>query len=173
MLRIGLAASLLVLVAACDRAEAPTAPAACNDVTINPSISVAPGAATEVAAAQPGAQAALLGGPIAPGLYDLTRVEQRGGAAPLSERLWETVRVRDSEQGQTLDFAVVRGEASNVPERYTARIEEGPPARLAHTCGSSGTVDLNWASPGGELHLLLPAAGGTGQTLYVFVRRTG
>jgi hypothetical protein len=83
------------------------------------------------------------------------------------------VRVRDSEQGQLIDIAIVRGAAHSAPQRYTARFDEGPPTRLVHTCGSSGDVDISWASPRGELHLLLPADQGGGQILYVFQRRAG
>jgi hypothetical protein len=180
MLKKTLTLSLLALAMACQRAEAPKtpasgtpAPSACNNLTINPAVSVAPGTVTEAASVAPDAQAALLGGPIPPGLYDLVRADPRAGAQALTERLWETVRVSDSEAGQVLDFAIVRGAASNTPNRVSARIEEGPPARLVHTCGASGGVGLSWTAPRGELHLLLPAAQGAGQMLYVFQRRAG
>lgn len=177
MIRTILAAALLFGAAACDRAQektpqqqetqTPPATQACNDVAINPALSVSPtgaAAATEV-------EAALLGGPIAPGTYDLTRVEQRAGAPAWEQQVWETLRVTETTQGQTLDFVVARGSASAEPQRFTARLQEDPGAALVFTCGRTGQAAVGWTAQANELQLLLPADSGAGQTLFVFARR--
>ncbi|MGE0045905.1 MAG: hypothetical protein AB7T08_09105 [Hyphomonadaceae bacterium] len=177
MIRSAFVAVLLLSVAACGQSSqapgapspTPQAPVACNDVAINPAVSVAP--AVGVATAPP--QTALLGGPIAPGTYDLTRVEQRGGAPEWTDQRWQSVRIGESEAGQTFDFASARGAADASADRFSARLDEGPPVALVYTCGRTGTAAMSYAAVGPELQLLLPAEGGAGQTLLVFVRRAG
>lgn len=177
MIRTALVSALLLSVAACGQSSQapgaptprPSAPVACNDVAINPALSVRP----NVGVATAPVEAALLGGAIPPGTYDLQRAEQRGGAPDWHDERFESVRVADTEAGQTLDFAAARGAATAAPERFTGRIEEGPPAALVYTCGRTGQAALSFAAAGQELQLLLPAEGNAGQTLHVLVRRAG
>jgi len=168
-------AALLLAVASCERAgektpspqDSPGAQVACNDVAINPSVSVSPGGAVAAISSEEG----LIGGPIAPGTYDLTGVEQRGGAAQWTEQVWRTVRITDSEEGQTLEFATARGSSSATPERFSARLREEP-AGLVFTCGRDGEAPTSWTVQANNLQLLLPAETGNGETVNVFARRT-
>jgi hypothetical protein len=113
----------------------------------------------------------LLGGPIAPGLYDLVSIEPREGAPAPEGDLWESVRVRDTDAGIMLDFAIVRGAPSNSAHHVNAQLTEGQQAALGHVCGASGRVPVSYAASADGLQLLLPAEGGAGQMLYSFVRR--
>lgn len=176
MIRHLAVAVLLFGVAACERADAPktgepgptpSPMAACNDLAIDTAIFVAP----RVTAASAEAEVALLGGPITPGAYDLTRVEQRGGAAEWQERVWQSVRVADTPGGQTLEFVRVEGAADAEAERFNAQLQESAQPVLAYTCGRTGQAPLQWSALANELHLLLPAESGAGQTLYVFAPR--
>jgi hypothetical protein len=177
MIRPLVCAALLFAVAACERAQngadapSPSTPpreTACNDVTINPAVSVVPGAAVAAAVSEEG----LLGGPITPGVYDLVRVEQREGAPAWTQQTWRSVRVADSEAGQTLDFVTARGSASAELERFSARLREEPGA-LVFTCGRTGEAATTWTASRTTLQLELPAEAGTGVTLHVFQRRPG
>ncbi|MBI1188717.1 MAG: hypothetical protein GC206_15525 [Alphaproteobacteria bacterium] len=174
MLRPVLCAALLVVVAACDRAqnqsggtapEPPSAETACNDVAINPAVSVTPGPSVAAAADE-----GLLGGPITPGVYDLARVEQRNGAREWTEETWRSVRVADSEAGQTLDFVTARGSADADPERFSARLREEP-AGLIFTCGRTGEAPTAWSASNAGLQLQMPAEAGAGETVHFFQRR--
>ena len=164
------------LVACGQSAQTPQAPLdspapaarACNDVSINPAVRAEIGAMVEVSTAP-----ALLGGPIAPGTYDLVRIAPQGGSTPPSEAVWESLRVRESESGVTLDFAVAIGAANAAPIRSTARLEEGPPARLIRTCGGEGASTVSWEASGAELRLVLPGRDGRGQDSLTFARRAG
>ena len=176
-MRIVCVVATAALLAACGQsAQTPQArpntpaPAArvCNDVSINPAVRAEIGAMVEVSTAP-----ALLGGPITPGTYDLVRIAPRGGSTPPSEAVWESLRVRESESGVTLDFAVAVGAADAAPIRSTARLEEGPPARLIRTCGGEGASMVSWEASGVELRLVLPGRAGRGQDSLTFVRRAG
>lgn len=175
MIRPLVCAALLFAAAACERAQnqaeapspdAPPVAAACNDVAVNPAVSVAPGPSVAAASDE-----GLLGGPIAPGTYDLVRVEQRNGAADWTEPTWRSLRVADSEAGQTLDFVTARGSASAAPERFSARLREEPGA-LIFTCGRTGEAATSWAVSRSGLQIELPAETGAGVTLHIFQRRS-
>jgi hypothetical protein len=176
-MRIAPAMMFALAVAACGQsATAPKAPdappspppvaAACNDVAINPAVK----AETQAAAAS---ARALLGGPIAPGTYDLVTIEPGEGATVPAGDLWESVRVRDSEEGIVLEFAIVRGAPTNQPHRVNALLTEGAAPSLVHMCGAEGSVPAAYAASAAGLQLQLPSESGAGQVSYVFSRRGG
>lgn len=179
MRRVMIAAFAAAALVACGRntqtpqsGETPEAPPviACNDVAIDPARAVSPTGMAAIAEIE----IALLGGAVTPGTYDLVRAEPRDGAVSWPETRWQSVRVADSENGQVLDFALVRAAAGNEPERFTALLDDaGEQTTLTYTCGRTGHTRARFVAPGNELHLLLPAEGGAGQTFHVFVRRAG
>jgi hypothetical protein len=174
-MRILAAFTLAIALAACgrpapeNRAETkteapPAAPAACNDVAINPA---SPARVVAAAAAAQG----LLGGPIAPGTYDLVSIEPRDRAPAPAADMWETVRARDTEAGIVFEAAIVTGAAANPPLRVNALLTEGPPVELVRTCGPSSRRPASYAASADGFQLELPGEGGVGKVLYTFARR--
>ncbi|MBL8552303.1 MAG: hypothetical protein JNJ73_20100 [Hyphomonadaceae bacterium] len=165
--------TLALALAACGRptgsskapeAAPPPAPVACNDVAINPA------APARIVAAAAAAES-LLGGPMAPGLYDLSSIEPRDGAPAPAADMWETIRVRDTEAGIVLEAAIVTGAAGNPPLRVNSTLVEGPPTELVRTCGPNLRRAVSYAASANGFALLLPGEGDVGKVLYTFARR--
>lgn len=173
--RLLLAAAALAL-AACNppaqQAQAPSPPAdqlppgveACNDVAPNMSRLVSVGEPMAAAAA-----ASLRGGPIAPGLYDLTAAIRIGQATGWADPRAAALEVSESADG-VVTFNWASAPAGGVADRWTATFTDTPEPRLTYTCGRIGEVDAAFSVEANRLQLRLPD-GGAGSLDLVLERR--
>ncbi|WP_395645835.1 hypothetical protein [Terricaulis sp.] len=141
--------------------------AACNDV--------APDATKQVQLqTQPLAAAALAegldGGPVSPGVYDLTAGNVADGAP-----MWASPRavaLAVTESGGAVTFNYAAAPAAGDTERWTASFADGPPATLTFSCGRTGATPVTFEAQGANLRLVIPDASGVGSVYYTFARRS-
>lgn len=151
------------------KADAPPAPTpapaqtACNTVT--PDITKAVSLRTEAVAAA-SLPPELLGGPVQPGTYDAISGVLSGGATEPDGALVAALQVAETENGVTFNWAQ---SVSGNQSRWTATFVEGPPARLAFTCGREGETNTSYGVENNQLQLRIPE--GSGAATYVLVRR--
>jgi hypothetical protein len=146
-------------------AQTPVEAAACNTVTPDPARAVT---LSDEAVAVASLPPELPGGPIAPGVYDLTSGNRIGGAAGWQGARPTALEVTEGDAGVALNWAQSNGAET---ERWTATFHQGPPAQLAFLCGRSGQGEIAFQASASELRLRMPDASGTGQLFLVFAKR--
>lgn len=148
--------------------DAPDTPApqvqACNTITPDNARMVRIEEAQAVAAAA----ADLPGGPITPGLYDLTRAVRIGQATGWQDA--RAVALEVSESGGGVTFQWAGAPASGEVDRWTATFTDTPSPRLSYTCGRIGDVSPDFTANGNALQLRIPD-GANGSLLLDFARR--
>ena len=174
MRRLLFSTALVALIAACtpptqQEAEAPSDPApqvqACNTITPDNTRMIRVEDATAVASAA----STLPGGPITPGVYDLTRavrVDQPTG--------WQNGRAVALEVTETADGVVFQwagAPASGEVDRWTASYTDTPTSRISYTCGRMGDVPAEVTARASALQLRL-TDGANGSLLLDFTRRS-
>lgn len=150
-------------------APAPTPPpvqAACNALTPD---MTKPVRLTDQAVAAAALQPELPGGPITPGVYDLTAGNVLDGAPGWTEDHFVALEVTESAEGVTFNFADAR--MGGETRRYTADFTQGPPAQLTFTCGANGPAPIDFAAEPNRLGLRMPGESGTGRQYLIFTRR--
>ncbi len=172
MRRLLATAALAALLAACtppaEQSEAPDTPGpqvqACNTITPDNARMVRVEEAQAVAAAA----SDLPGGPITPGLYDLTRAVRIGEATGWQDT--RAVALEVSEAPSSVIFQWAGAPASGEVDRWTASFTDTPRPRLRFTCGRMGDVEPDFTASGNALQLRVPD-GANGSLLLDFVRR--
>lgn len=167
-------AAVAAMLAACsppaqNQAEAPQP----DRPTVQACNAVEPNAARQVAIEEGQAVAAaasdLPGGPIAPGVYDLTRASRIGGATG-----WDGTRAVALDVAENPAGGVVFQWAGVAPDgaadTWNANFTDTPQARLTYTCGRIGEIDAGFAASGATLQLRLPD-GANGALQLEFTRR--
>jgi len=174
MRQLLISAALAALLVACTPpaqrdAEAPSSdPApqvqACNAVTPDSQRMVRIEEAQAVAAAA----SDLPGGPITPGVYDLTRAVRIGQATG-----WQGVRsvaLEVTEGAEGVVFQWAGAPESGEVDRWTARFTDTPSPRVSFTCGRIGDVDADFTASASALQLRI-TDGADGSLLMDFARR--
>jgi len=145
--------------------EPPPAATACNAIAPNPAQAVT---LSDEAVAVASLPPELPGGPISPGVYDLTSGNRIGGAAGWQGARATALEVTEGGAGVALNWAQVAGAET---ERWTASFHQGPPAQLAFLCGRTGQSEITFQASANELRLRMPDASGVGQLFLVFRKR--
>lgn len=145
--------------------DTPPSVAACNGV--------APDAARQVRVEDALAVAAsasdLRGGPIAPGVYDLTRAVRIGEATGWSETRAVALGVTENpEDGVIFNWAGLAPDGA--VDSWTAAFSEAPAPRLTYSCGRVGDVAAEYTAEANALQLRLPD-GANGRLQLDFQRR--
>lgn len=174
MRRLVLLAAVSTLVACSPpprEAEAPSpaptpAQFVCNDLAPDLAHPVTLGAEAVAVAALP---PELPGGPITPGIYDLT-----GGALLDAAPAWQSPRavalsVSESASGVTFNWA--EASAGAAPTRWTASFHQDPSPQLAFSCGREGSSPIAFQAQAGDLSLRMPDPSGRGNLFLTFKRR--
>ena len=173
MRRLLLSVALAALLVACTpptqrEAEAPDAPGpqvqACNTITPDNARMVR----VEEAEAVASIASDLPGGPITPGIYDLTRAVRIGQATGWQDTRAVALEVSEAESGVVFQWA--GAPASGAVDRWTASFTDTPRPRMSFTCGRIGDVEPNFTASGNALQLRVPD-GANGSLLLDFVRR--
>jgi hypothetical protein len=173
MRKLPLTAAIAALMAACSppptETSAPDAPApqvqACNTITPDMARMVRVEETPAVAAAA----SDLPGGPISPGLYDLTRAVRIGQATGWQGARAVALDVTESADGVVFEWA--GAPASGEVDRWTASFTDTPAPRLSYTCGRIGDVAADFTASAGALQLRVPD-GANGALLLDFARRS-
>lgn len=150
-------------------AEAPDTPTpqvqACN--------SIAPDSARlvriEEAPAVAAAASDLSGGPITPGVYDLTRAVRIGGATGWQDARSVALEVSEGESGVVFQWAGAA--AGGEVDRWSAGFTDTPEPRISYTCGRIGEVEIGFTASADNLNLRIPD-GADGALYLEFARRT-
>jgi hypothetical protein len=173
MRRLLFSAALAALLIACtppaqQDAEAPDTPGpqaqACNTITPDNARMVRVEEALAVAAVA----SDLPGGPITPGIYDLTRAVRVGQATGWQDA--RAVALEVSEQAGGVVFQWAGAPGSGEVDRWTATFTDTPSPSLSYTCGRIGTVAPDFTASGNALQLRIPD-GANGSLLLDFARR--
>lgn len=155
------------------KSETPPAPApepieiACN--TLAPDMTK-PVRLSDQAVAAAALAPELPGGPITPGVYDLTAGNVTDGAPVWTEDRFVALEVAESEAAG-VTFSVAEARLGAETARWSATFHGGPPAQLAFTCGREGQAQIEFAAEANRLQLRLPDPGGVGRQYLVFTRR--
>lgn len=174
MRRLLLTAALAAVLAACSppaqrEAEAPDAPSpqvqACNTITPDNARMVR----VEEAPAIASAASDLPGGPITPGVYDLTRAVRIGQATGWQDT--RAVALEVSEAPSSVIFQWAGAPASGEVDRWTASFTDTPRPRMRFTCGRIGDVEPDFTASANALQLRIPD-GANGSLLLDFARRS-
>jgi len=145
--------------------EAPPAQTACNTTAPNPAQAVT---LSDEAVAVASLPPELPGGPITPGVYDLTSGNRIGGAAGWQGARATALEVTEGGAGVAVNWAQSSGTET---ERWTATFHQGPPAQLAFLCGRTGQSEITFQASATDLRVRMPDASGTGHLLLVFRKR--
>ena len=114
------------------------------------------------------AHAELLGGPLAPGVYDLSGGYVSGGAPSWRVTRAAALEVVETGVGERLNYASM---SNNVLERWSATFHEGPPTTIDYTCGHSGRQVVTFQAQAQQLQLRVPDPSGVGEQTLIFTRR--
>lgn len=152
------------------QAEAPAAPQApivraCNALEPDMSRAVL---LTEEAVAVASLPPELPGGPITPGIYDLVSGVRTAEAPAWTDAQAISIELAEGTGGVTINWA--QAGSSGEAQRWTATFHQGPPARLAFTCGREGQAEISFSAQSQALELHLPAEGAGAHRLS-FARR--
>lgn len=137
---------------------------ACSGVSPNAAQQVAVETVAAIAAA-----ADLRGGPIAPGVYDLTSAHRVGAATGWRSTRAVALEVSEAAEGVVFNWASVSPEGQT--DSWTANFRDAPGgAQLIYTCGRIGEVEARFAAGTTTLQLRLPD-GADGELILDFQRR--
>lgn len=139
---------------------------ACNALEPDMSRALAPEEEGVAAAALP---PELPGGPITPGIYDLTGGVRVDGAPAWPDARAVSIEVAESADGVTFNWA--QASATGEAERWTAQFHQGPPAQLSFTCGRTGEAQIAFTPTAHSLQLRIPDASGVGALRLTFEKR--
>ncbi|MGE0741231.1 MAG: hypothetical protein AB7O98_07800 [Hyphomonadaceae bacterium] len=111
----------------------------------------------------------LRGGPITPGLYDLTSAQRVGAATGWAgERAVALDVAEEASGGVTLQWA--GAQPGGAIDRWSATLTDTPETRLTYTCGRMGAVDADFAATASALELRI-TDGADGSLHLTFAKR--